>query len=190
MTWEDVGRVLGPAVFGLVAGGLYGFATVMMEKPMQEGTSGWTESGKRLVLTQRVASHGSMGAALLTIADENAVPTAMLRKVLTACEQLLAMQSQADHVAYVVETMGDEGAAEIKERMTQGMDEADFVTRAARYRDIALSLLTNGMAEQNIPMSLEGVPHSPSLRHSTSVIVHSLHDILLNISIAVRKWRG
>jgi hypothetical protein len=188
---SDFGRVAGPALFGLVAGGLYGFATVMMDKPMKEGTTGWTQSGKRLSLTRRVALHGSLGTALLTIADENAVPTDMLRKVMLACEQMLEMQAKADHIAQLVEDHGDEGSRDVKDRMLSGMDEADYMTHISRLRDLAISFLTNGMGESNVPLSMEtGLPHSPSLYHATTTIITSLHDIILNVNIAVRKWRG
>jgi hypothetical protein len=188
---SDFGRIAGPAFFGLIAGGLYGFATVMMDKPMKEGTTGWTESGKRLSLTRRVALHGSLGTALLTIADENAVPTDMLRKVMLACEHMLEMQSKADHVGAMVEELGDEGSKEVKDSILGGEDEADFMTRISRFRDLAISLLTNGMGQNEIPLAKDtGLPHSPSLYHATTVIIGSLHDIILNVSIAVRKWRG
>lgn len=183
-------RIAGPALFGLVAGGLYGFATVMMDKPMAEGTSGWTESGKRLVLTKRVAAHGSLGAALLTIADENAVETAKLRKAMLACEQLLDMQHKADVVAAIAENQGDEVARERRDEITNGRDEADFVALASKYRDVCIALLTNGMADSNVPMSLDGIPHSHSLRYAMSSIIQSVHDIIINIGISVRKWRG
>lgn len=188
---SDFGRIAGPAFFGLVAGGLYGLATVMMDKPMKEGTTGWTVSGKRLSLTRRVAFHGTLGTALLTIADENAVPIEILRKVMVACEQMLEMQSKADQVAASVEELGDEGAQEFKVSVLGGMDEADYMTRISRFRDLAISLLTNGMGENNVPLSKDtGLPHSSSLYHATTTIIGSLHDIILNVSIAVRKWRG
>jgi hypothetical protein len=188
---SDFGRIAGPAFFGLVAGGLYGLATVMMDKPMKEGTTGWTVSGKRLSLTRRVALHGSLGTALLTIADENAVPTEMLRKVMLACEQMLEMQSRADQVAAAVEELGDEGAKDVKASILGSMDEADYMTRISRYRDLAISLLTNGMGEAEVPLSRDtGLPHSPSLYHATTTVIASLHDVIMNVSIAVRKWRG
>jgi hypothetical protein len=183
-------RIAGPALFGLFAGGLYGYATVMMDKPMAEGTTGWTESGKKLVLTRRVAAHGSLGAALLTIADENAVETTKLRKAMLACEQLLDMQQKADTVAAIAEAQGDEIARERRDEFTDGRDEAEFVAVASKYRDVCIALLTNGMADNNIPMSLDGIPHSHSLRYAMSSIIQSISDVVLNIGIAVRKWRG
>jgi hypothetical protein len=183
-------RIAGPALFGLVAGGLYGFATVMMDKPMAEGTTGWTETGKQLILTKRVAAHGNLGAALLTIADENAVDTNRLRKAMLACEQLLDMQSKADCVAMIAETQGDEIAAERRDEFTSGRDEAEFVAVASKYRDVCIALLTNGMSDKEIPMSPDGIPHSPSLRYAMTSVIQAVHDILLNIGISVRKWRG
>jgi hypothetical protein len=190
MDASDWTRVIGPALFGAVAGALYGYVTSAMEKPLSAGTTGWTDSGRKLVLTGRVAAYGSLGPALLTIADRNAVSTERLRRIMMAVEQLILLQQRADAAAAVVEEMGDEAARPVQRSITQGMDEADLIASAHRYRDAALALLSEGFAERNVPMSAEGTPHEPQLAYAVDVILSALEGITFNIGIAVRKWRG
>lgn len=190
MDSSDWTRVVGPALFGAVAGALYGYVTSAMEKPLSAGTTGWTDSGRKVALTGRVAAYGALGPALLTIADQNAVSTARLRRIMLALENLLALQSRADHAAALVEQMGDEAARPMQLRVTEGMDEAEMSSTAQRYRDVALALLSEGFAERNVPTTLEGTPHDPQLRYAVGVILAALEDITFNVDIAVRKWRG
>jgi hypothetical protein len=189
MTWADVVRVAGPGLFGAAAGALYGWATLMMERPMRSGTTGWTDSGKKVALPERVASQGALGAALLNLADEDAVDTSRLRSVIAMLEQMLILQARVEARAAMVDEYGDEGAAELGRELVGGVDEADVVTAARRARDLILDRLTAGMTEKNIPLSPEGIPHPPMLRHSFHVISEHIHDIVFNVSVAVRKWR-
>jgi len=190
MNAGDWTRVLGPALFGAVAGGLYGYVTCAMEKPLSAGTTGWTDSGKKLVLTGRVAAYGSLGPALLTIADHNAVSTERLRRIMMAVEHLILLQQRADAAAAVVEEMGDEAARPVQRSITQGMDEAEFSASAQRYYNAALALLSEGFAEKNIPASAEGMPHDPQLAYAVNVILDAMEGIVFNIGISVKNWRG
>jgi hypothetical protein len=190
MNISDWTRVIGPALFGAVAGGLYGYVNVAMEKPLAAGTTGWTDSGKKIALTQRVAAYGSLGPALLTIADHNAVATERLRKVMLAIEQLIVLQGQADYAAALVEEVGDEPARGLQMAITGEMDEAELVQRANKYRDVAIALLSDGFAERNVATSQDGLPLDPQLRYAMAVTLSAVDDIMFNISIAVRKWRG
>ena len=185
----DAARVAGPALFGAVAGALYGYVSVLMEKPMQEGTTGWTDSGRKLVLTRRVAGHGSLGAALLNLADENAAPTEHLRRAMVALEQLIALQRTADRGAALVEAYGDQRAAEM--RAAEGMGtEADVAATANRYRDVTLAILTEGMAKKGIPLSEDGLPLDDNLKYSLMTILRSISDAIFNIHVALRGWRN
>lgn len=190
MNAGDWSRVIGPALFGAVAGGLYGYVTVAMEKPLSAGTTGWTDSGRKLVLTAQVAAYGSLGPALLTLADHNAVSAPRLRRLMLAMEQLIGLQRRADHAAALVEQMGDEGARDAQRQVTLGMDEADMNAAAQRYRDVALSLMTDGFAERDVPTSAEGMPLDPALRYAVMVVLRAAEDLIFNIEIATRKWRG
>jgi hypothetical protein len=185
----DVARVAGPALFGAIAGALYGYVSVQMEKPMQAGTTGWTDSGRKLVLTQRVAANGALGAALLTMADENAAPTEYLRRVMVAMEQLMALQRTADRGAALVESYGGERAREIREAEGMGT-EADVAASAHRYRDVAIAIITEGMARRKIEMSEDGMPLDPTLKYAMAVILRGIHDAIFNIHVALRGWRG
>lgn len=184
----DWSRILGPALFGAVAGGLYGYVSVVMEKPLAVGTTGWTDSGRRLALTARVANYGPLGTSLLTLADRNAVPTERLRRVMVALEELLGMQSRADRYAQMVEDMGDDVARE--QAGAELRSEADFVARAQRYRSIALAMIAEGLSERDVGCGPDGTPHDEELRYAVSTVVQSLADIMFNITIATRKWRG
>jgi len=190
MDASDWTRIIGPALFGAVAGGLYGYATAAMEKPLSAGTTGWTDSGRKLVLTGRVAAYGSLGPALLTLADHNAVSTERLRRMMMALEHLILMQHRADAAAAVVEEMGDEAARPVQRAITHGMDEADMIASSHRYRDATLALLSEGLAERGIPMSAEGNPYDQQLAYAVNVILAAAESIIFNIGIAVRKWRG
>lgn len=183
----DWSRILGPALFGAVAGGMYGYVTVVMEKPLAAGTTGWTDSGKRLALTSRIANYGSMGTALLTLADRDAVPIQRLRRIMVAVEQLLSMQSRADQYAQRVEDVGDEVArAEIAELR----QDAEFMAESGKYRSVALAMLAEGLSERDISCGADGTPYEEELRYAVVAIVQGIDDIMFNINIAVRKWRG
>jgi hypothetical protein len=190
MNFGDWTRVIGPALFGAVAGGLYGYVTVAMEKPLSAGTTGWTDSGKKLTLTGQVAAYGSLGPALLTLADHNAVSTERLRRVMLALEQLIGLQRRADQAASLVELMGDEAARDAQRQVTMGMDEADMNATAQRLRNVAIALLTDGFAEKDIPATAEGLPLDPTLGYAVMVVLRALEDLLFNINISTRKWRG
>jgi len=190
ISWTDVVRVAGPGLFGAAAGALYGWATMMMEQPLRHGTTGWTDSGRKIALPERVAAQGALGAALLNMADEDAVDTARLRSVIAMLEQLLILQSRVDARADLVEAYGDEGAAQRGMALVGGVDEADVVTAARRARDLIMDRLTTGMTEKGVPLSAEGVPLAPMLRYSFHVISEQIHDVVFNISVAARKWRG
>jgi hypothetical protein len=181
----DWSRILGPALFGAVAGGLYGYVSVVTEKPLAEGTTGWTSSGKRLALTARIAGYGPLGTSLLTLADRDAVPTERLRRVMVALDELIAMQGRADAYAQHVEDVGEELA-----RGAKPQQDADFVTTAQRYRSIAVAMVAEGLAERGVPCGPDGIPHDDELRYAVATLVQCADDIIFNIMIAVGKWRG
>jgi hypothetical protein len=189
-SWSDAVRVAGPGLFGAAAGALYGWATLMMERPLRHGTTGWTDAGSKVALPERVASQGALGAALLNMADEDAVDTARLRSVIAMLEQLLILQARVEARAAMVDAYGDEGAAQLGRSLVGGVDEADVVTAARRARDLIMDRLTAGMTEKNVPLSAEGVPLAPMLRYSFHVISEHIHDVVFNVSVAARKWRG
>jgi hypothetical protein len=187
----DWSRILGPAIFGAVAGGMYGYVSVVTEKPLAEGTTGWTSAGKRLALTARIASYGPLGTSLLTLADRDAVPTERLRRAMVALDELIAMQARADAYAQQVEIMGEEVARELSsDRSTAGLRDAEFVTTAQRYRSIAIAMITEGLADQDVSCGQDGIPYDDELRYAVATIVQCADDLIFNIVIATGKWRG
>jgi hypothetical protein len=197
----DWSRILGPALFGAVAGGMYGYVSVVTEKPLAEGTTGWTSTGKRLALTARIASYGPLGTSLLTLADRDAVPTERLRRAMVALDELIAMQGRAEAYAQQVEDMGEEVAreqqgewrGEQQQQQVAGggrVRDAEFVTTAQRYRSIALAMVAEGLADKDVGCGPDGIPYDDELRYAVATVVQCADDLVFNIVIAAGKWRG
>lgn len=175
MGYEEIGVVAGHALFGATLAGLYGLTKVLMQRPMSEGTSGWTPSGSRLRLTRLVAAHGSFGTALLTLADEDAVSTERLHKAMVLLEQLLTLQHQleaADPEAY------------------EPIDQEKVIAKAERIRTIVLGVIMHGLREKETVLTESGIPRSPHVQYAVSTVVRCVHDVMTNLHIIVRKWDG
>lgn len=89
-------QVAGPALFGLLAGAMYGYTTSAMRQSLPAHTRGWTATGKRFRCSRYVIAHGDAAVAFLTLADESSLGEMRLREAMSHLEQALACAAHVE----------------------------------------------------------------------------------------------